>query len=1458
MNGYKTCLHLIGNLSEEKIEEILNYHKRHQDSLKALDKQGVSKELIDLRDIQNKTEEEVYKTLNKFTKSDKFFVYCGPLLININPGPNKVRDYLNLQSWVKETESKEESEWKPHLYSFMYYVYQTMVNDQKDQLVNMMGQIGSGKTFNIIHILEYYCCMVGMDNYQVETFDYIHKSIQLLHIMGSIFRENNLESTSCGLLLRLGFNSENKICDFDFEAKILDLTLPFSENGRSFSVLHSFITCATSDLKRNFGLPEEAICLNFFKKFTKTFPKKTKERFKLNDYEIWNRFHSLLRFFDFDKEEIIEVLRMFSFILCINELGMNKMEGEGGRQRFVITKGKYYATIIKNLNIDEKYLDESLGTFRDENEVKNTLISLMKYSYYMVFDYIKMKIKRKLQGFFRGIRGEKQEDDLKLTNKSSSKGKNKGSSSSFGKKGSSSSIGKKSKSSSSQKKIEDKSGIKYINFLDFPGEVKDSTLGGIITNLANECINLLAGNSYSLVVEKLIEEKVFLNLFKPLHSFYVVRSLLGDKGLLSFLSNKFTEDNYCDLVNETITKTYYRTCLDFPDKNADGKTKNIFKMVVKYSHLFVNYNYEALYLESKSIVNNVKTYKLFSHCRNIVVKSCYQESVKLNSSLFDFVSNSLGALFGPIEGVAPFVIYLLHSNNSYNLFFGNPQQLEEKKEDEKKNWGIPLQLTQHMLKKSLVIPVLYWEWFGFHEWISLKDFLAEFGDEYLKLRKYNQEKNNFLNEKHVGGLNKKSSNKSTGSKADSGSEADDQVGDEYMDGEDDEKASLILNACYIKKEAVVGKKHVLMKKGTIGKVRERMDKFMAKIAGNKKGQKPTKNTFTSDNPPVARRRSLKVQCHLEFLKFAKSQKAGSSNISSKVQSNSVMDQNQGGDYSKFNIYRIMNKNSDAQLETDEFLDKMEDPNAQLLKDKNRKKNVVVPQQKQFTSIQHLLSGTDYNIYDYSPFEADVLTIQRNYRGHKAYEEHLLRAYIIAQVVKIQKNYKGRIIRKKVKRLKYCLEKIVMIQRNWRQRYYYVNDKAAYIQDYWKRSLVKERYKRKAKRYKQNMLDGEEYCDSSDDEKREQIKKKKKLKEMEEERKNRLEQIRKQKGAYIPPKKKKNPKKKVFQDYALKDDKAKKKKKEGVDLGKIRNKNDLISAILLDDGLMKEYDKKNREIANQKGVPRDMKYELLGFDQNPNKPSSRNGSKGKRRKIEDKLIEYGEVLKQKRAQDQVEKLKKEEMQNTFKPKISKYTPSNNSSRMVTGKDFLTRAKLYEEMKNKRMEQMRNNKPEPDDTELTFKPKIDKKSKAVKRNIDDLYKWNEERKEKRERQAKLKNLQEIEEVEKNMSKVFISDNSRKILDKKEKRRRMSSESGKKNISEIGRKEKEDLYTEPENAIDLWPGENMNIRYVVKEGGDEEEEKVPAPNEIPKPEPKTNPINDDNKIFEEEDEENYDKFE
>ena len=79
------------------------------------------------------------KIHSKFNNICRFFIYCGPLLININPGPGRTYDYLNLQKWLSETANLPDTQWKPHLYSFINYVYQTLCNENQDQVINMLG-----------------------------------------------------------------------------------------------------------------------------------------------------------------------------------------------------------------------------------------------------------------------------------------------------------------------------------------------------------------------------------------------------------------------------------------------------------------------------------------------------------------------------------------------------------------------------------------------------------------------------------------------------------------------------------------------------------------------------------------------------------------------------------------------------------------------------------------------------------------------------------------------------------------------------------------------------------------------------------------------------------------------------------------------------------------------------------------------------------------------------------------------------------------------------------------------------------------------------------------------------------------------------------------------------------------------------------------------------------------------
>ena len=93
--------------------------------------------------------------------------------------------------------------------------------------------------------------------------------------------------------------------------------------------------------------------------------------------------------------------------------------------------------------------------------------------------------------------------------------------------------------------------------------------------------------------------------------------------------------------------------------------------------------------------------------------------------------------------------------------------------------------------------------------------------------------------------------------------------------------------------------------------------------------------------------------------------------------------------------------------------------------------------------------------------------------------------------------------------------------------------------------------------------------------------------------------------------------------------------------------------------------------------------------------------------------YRKVLKQKIAQEKIDKLKSQDMQYTFKPLI--YTQKNNKyMKNINSNDFYKRARQFEERKETHLEKIKTTIVDPEEGEYIFKPKITKKAQHIKKN------------------------------------------------------------------------------------------------------------------------------------------------
>ena len=1063
------------------------------------------KVINDLSQLSTKTDNELLKVLEQMIKSKNYFKYCSSLLININPGPNYIYDYLNLKKWISDSTSLltlNSPEKKPHLYSFMEYVYETMIKENKDQVVNLLGSIGTGKTFNLIHIIEYFTTMYGAKGYQTELFEMFHNSIQLIHIFGSIYRENNIESTSCGLLIKLGFNQNNIISYFGIESQILDLSLPFSENGRSFSIFHAFIKGANEEIKKGCKLPQSDEYLSFFSKFLSNFPEKVREKMTFNDLEIWNRFYSLSKYFKFSNDEINDILQILALILNLNELTISKIQNDDNNKKkdddkdkenrtdtkefYEIQKGKTFNKICKNLNIKLEEFSNCLGKFKSLQDAKTFIISFMKQTYYIIFDFILIKIRDYVNLYFNRL-------NKKIGTNNFKKNKN-------------------------------------IYFIDFPGEVSDKTLGGFSTNIANECLNMYAASGFYEISEKLIKEKIYLNKFYPIKSYFAVSTCMEKGGLLEHFTKQFNRQNLNSLINNCLSKKNFMNCIKFKEKKSFEENDSNF--IYQFSHKKIEYNYEALLLESKSLLSNEIITKIFSLTQNFVINSTFKNSlINKSKDFYSFFSGILCKIFQPIQNIKPFIVFCFHSNNSYKIFFKDKENKDnnENKDDKKieksnkkniknnnlnisfKEEEIPKDITLNMIKNSFIFPVLFWNWYGFKEWILIDEFIQQFSIDFEKV------KNRIIQINNLDPDRKK---------------FESNIILEFNQLPKEEVAKCTLSILSREGDYIIGKEYILMKQGTLERMRlylngmidtakdmgqklkEKINKMkekenkkiikgrkttvfiplkleekMKKKIDKKKKESIIKNInikLDFENEPLpdkkefkpleydnnSRRRLLKEQCLLNIVSNEK--------IINDEEKYKIMKSK------SFNLYYLISHRDkvlaglESDIKDDIDLDELQINNNKKEKEKEREKenistttindSSIIKPKKPFSKSKSKSS----RLNEYSKHINSIIKIQSYIRRMISKNKNIILKYIYSEIIFIQKFIRGHITRVKFKKFLDCLKKIKLIQRLYKRRHFLKVRSVTKIQDFWKKRLEAKKYKEKIIAKKRAEAKGEYY------------------------------------------------------------------------------------------------------------------------------------------------------------------------------------------------------------------------------------------------------------------------------------------------------------------------------------------------------------------------------------------------
>ena len=1312
----------------------------------------------DLSELNTKSQSELFDIISQMMKNKTFFKYCYSILININPGPEYVYDYLNLKEWLLEQKNQtnennknKKEENKPHLYSFMKYVYDSMIAENKNQVVSILGPLGSGKTFNLIHIMEYFTTLYSTENNALDNFDLVHKSIQFIHILSSTFREYNLESSSCGLLLSLGFNEKNIICDFDIDAQIFDFTLPFNENGRTISILYSLIRGANDNLKRKCKIPANDDNLFNLKTKKKSYfvNDKKKEKLELNDLEIFNRFYSLLKYFKFTQGEIIDIINCFAFMLNLNSLMINKTVG--GQLKninfYEIQIGITTKKLAKNLGLFDakniEYFEKKLSEnkFKTMQEMDIFIQGLIKQTYYVVFQYILDKIKSYISDYFAN-----QNSQSRANSKTNRK--------------------KPSKDP------------KYLYFIDFPGEAEERTLGGFTINIAHECLNMYSASGYYEIVEKILLENILLKRFKPLKSYTILSNCFNKGGILDYFSKKLSLENFEQMKENIMMNQNIFQCYKFPERRKEND--NDYSFYCSFSNKYVKYNYDFLFKEVKTLLFNPKIFEILSFASNIIIsQTLKQRQSKLEklNTFYDYFSHCLQKFFVPLKNYKPFVVYCLHSNDSHKYFFCN-------KNDNAKLSNInenDSEMYIKIVKRSLIPVIVNWNWYGYKEWIKIDDFLKEFATPFENVQNiilyYNNTDSSHKN-------NYKIEEKSF----------------DFKNLEKKDKAKCILQVLSKENEYVIGEEYILLKQGTLKKIAQFLNSMIETAEGiykkllkkektshsishpinlrknssptEKKRRTKTKDELTNNSntskkksgdiekfslpkkkniktledniyaeKPEKRRNVLRDQCDINIISMQKD----TLKLMNQQEKNKILE-------SKYlNINHILNKNKEEKIQTEDM--KLEElinqQDEQVKKNIPTRNNTIVSDPIFFNRVKTLFDNSkskNVKLFDYSENTDLIIRIQTLFRSLLAQRKYKILKYATYKIIQVQKIVKAMIIRKKVHFYLKCSNSVLLLQRLYKKRYKKMIENAIKIQRYFRQKL-KERAERDLLLIKKKL------------------------------------ELEKDKYSYINV------------------DKIMEKMVQG------KNDKDWHN-IVLNLGIDPEENKKmGKRKINIIDVTKDLMretnpdtiadlliYSRLPEDSKDNRRQIKR-SKSDFYKIEDKLIHEGILQKQRR-----EKLGKiKEMEDS---KMTEYMPKlSKKNEMITKKypdDFLKRVEYFNLFKKRNLENLRNKNYMEISNELLFEPKINNETYYdIQSRFFNIY-YGEKEKEKTKGNENKINYSDIINLSSKGNDDLI-DNNKNIKENKEMNLK-----NKKEINEEGKLRNNNINKE------LWP-KNMKNKYM-----------------------------------------------
>lgn len=543
------------------------------------------------------SEEGLFNCLAKRLSQGQCYTYAGSILISVNSQKfsesfsAKIKDSYNNNSFTE-----------PHLYAVSYKAYERLKSSNESQVISLLGYSGAGKTFAAIHLLE---DLVSKGGGESSLFSMVHSGIQIVHVMGSVISSENIESTVCGTVTSLHYDSRHKIVKASLKSKLLDYTLPYSLAGHTYHILHG-LTLSSKTQLQSLGLsshPKFKIFKN--KNFTSA-----QIAASLQNLERFTKNLTILKFTRTETTEILEILSCVILLFEINFVGSSfVLAGDREYTEWTPRHRLSIQKVCKLLIISEEKFLELFQGLQNKILVENKLKELARGLYTVVFEWVVMKVNTKLNEYYNESVYKKGQVNKKL-----------------------------------QKN--DDFGELFISIVDFPGFHKNPTLGGFCSNLGFEYLNHFVSDKFINLLQALSVDKIDMKILNPPISKGVISILMSkESGLLQSL----------DLENfEKYWKEFRSTFKDSLCVSTASST-----LTVKYTWGEVDYDIYSLRQEALKFIHPSEFNNFFTKCSNTLVKKLVNAA---GCSISETFRRDVSLLLEPLASYNKHLVYFIKAS----------------------------------------------------------------------------------------------------------------------------------------------------------------------------------------------------------------------------------------------------------------------------------------------------------------------------------------------------------------------------------------------------------------------------------------------------------------------------------------------------------------------------------------------------------------------------------------------------------------------------------------------------------------------------------------------------------------------------------------------------------------------------------------------------------------------------